>query len=178
MIMSQSASKIYAPSTPSSNLNLEKLNLNDSIDSNYSIDSNDSISTSTVSPLPVLSESRSSSLSISTPEHYDHYSLLHRMKFINNVIKEMEEEKRLGIAKSNKSTEIELLKRCCETMSKELLVNVEELAMLKMEIEMNEEAQEEPKDYKQQQYRKKLKFLFQFNNDLKRMTRKANNLMN
>ena len=51
MIMNQNNCKTYAPSTPSSNLNLEKLNLNDSIDSNYSIDSNDSILVGNIVPI-------------------------------------------------------------------------------------------------------------------------------
>ena len=107
-------------------------------------------------------KSRSSSLSVSTESNHDSYSIYSRVKLINKITRETEKD-------PNNSVQRSLSKKYCEDLSEELLGYVEELAMLKVETT---KAGKNEKDLEQeQQFRGRLKALFQLNNDLKRLTK-------
>ena len=132
-----------------------------------SLNANDNISSGTSTPTSIsTSKSRSSSLTPSTDINIESYSMNDRIKLINKIVMEMEQ----GVEgkNHNESTENALLKQCCEALSEELLENVEDLAIMKVEMDAENDVEH------QRQFRKRLRFLFQLNNDLKRLNKKVN----
>ena len=67
-----------------------------------------------------------------------------------------------------------LLKLSCETLSEEILELVEELAIMKVEMDTMNDTPKETNEECQRHFRGRLKYLFQLNNDLKLLIKRIN----